>query len=501
MRFLLVIFGAGAALAALAVVPNASAELGQRPTGPGAAFSACPDPATSPDSVSTPCVAIAEFDPAASRAERVAVIRGAGAAVRFNFGIVPAAAVMVPNEATYWLLAGSPEVRRLIPDRRVHTFAPPEKCSPWPGCKNGDGGGTGGGGGGLSQPVPVGVQVVGAPAVWKGDNKGGSVTVAILDTGIDTDHPDLDADGSKVDQGMTCLGDEAEATCIPGGEDDHGHGTHVAGIVAAIDNTIDVVGVAPNARLEAVKVLDSSGGGYHSNVIAGLDWVCDPDDKKNCQLASRQSAAGVVNMSLGREGDCSADGGDASGRMVGEAIDRLVTAGIPVVVSAGNDNTKDVSQMVPAGCPGVIAVASSTAATGTNKCRFLASLGDVGQDTASFFTTDGEGVSVSAPGEEYEDNTCGTIQSTGILSLAMGGGTTRMSGTSMASPHVAGIVALMLHQQSGFSPAGVKTALEDNARGKGADLPKDNPLIQESYDGEDEGIACAPAAIISGGSC
>src|SRR5688572_25416476 len=179
----------------------------------------------------------------------------------------------------------------------------------------------------------------------------------------------------------------------------------------------------------------------------------------------------VVNMSLGR--DKVAGDMELTGTIRG-AIKQLYDAGIVVVVSAGNESGKEVSQKVPGGLPEVLAVASTTAKNGTNLCSRLA--GAISADTASFFSTDGSydptpdgmiGVSISAPGEDQEDVSRGClISSLGILSLKPGGLTQRMSGTSMASPHVAGIVARMLQMGLAATPEGVRSLMRVNAGGK-----------------------------------
>ena len=151
--------------------------------------------------------------------------------------------------------------------------------------------------------------------------------------------------------------------------------------------------------------------------------------------------------------------------------------------------------MVPAGFPEVIAVASTTAKAGTsNNKRYAA----IAADTASYFTTDGKyasgvGVAISAPGEEQENIQYPYIRSLGILSTALGGGTTRMSGTSMASPHVAGVVALLLEKDSALDPAEVKVRIMSGDRAGAA--PLDSPASSYTYDGEREGILYAPSVL------
>lgn len=261
------------------------------------------------------------------------------------------------------------------------------------------------------------------------------------------------------------------------GQDDNGHGTHVGGIIAARHDGYDVIGVAPEATLYAVKVLDSAGSGYDSTVIAGLDWVA-----KNA--ATVVPPIKVVNMSLGRPGTL----GDNSSYRT--AIKKLRDLGITVVVSAGNDQSKEVSAVVPATYPEVIAVASTSAKDGVDDIGWF-----IGSDTASYFTTDGAfnsttgiGVTISAPGEDQEDIVSGYIQSVGILSTRLGGGTTRMSGTSMSSPHTAGVVALLYQQAGGaISPETVRSKIMSTAMKTGS-APFNSPTSSYTFDGVREGV-------------
>jgi subtilisin family serine protease len=185
----------------------------------------------------------------------------------------------------------------------------------------------------------------------------------------------------------------------------------VAGIAAAIDNDTGVVGIAPGARIWAVKVLDESGGGSFSDVICGLDWV-----------AANQATIDVVNLSLSGSGS---DGPCVSSALH-SAICNVVNGGVPVVVAAGNQGT-DVSTRVPASFEEVITVGAFADSDGApGKLGPFACFG--ADDTYLGFSNFGPDVDIAAPGD------C-------ILSLDSGGGTRRQSGTSEASPHVAGALA------------------------------------------------------------
>jgi subtilisin len=390
-------------------------------------------------------------------AQRDSVLRQAGAVPRRHFQRVAAAAAQLPDPRVRAFLEHHPDVVAIVPDRPVQAFAKPSR----------------GGGGSTGQVVPAGVQHIGAVNLpWTGNLVG----VGVVDTGLDFNHQDLQSLGSPCYTAFT--------SC----QDDNGHGTHVGGIIAARNNTIDVVGVAPNATLYAVKVLDSSGSGTDSTVMAGLDWIAVHANTVAPEIK-------VVNMSLGRRGTL--DDNPA----LHQSVQNLYTLGIAVVVAAGNDPGLEVSQQVPATYPEVMAIASTTALDGSNACHFFG--GFIAADTASYFTTDGAfnsttgiGVTVSAPGEDKENVTVSChATSVGILSTKLGGGTTRLSGTSMAAPHVTGVVALMAEKFGlSLTPEGARSVIRSSAARIGV-APLDSPTLGYTFDGEREGIVSAPGAL------
>jgi subtilisin family serine protease len=323
-----------------------------------------------------------------------------------------------------------------------------------------------------NQIVPSGVARIGAAP---GDNlqTGAGIGVAIIDSGVDPNHSDLNVSA-------TCFSAIVGSTC----DDDNGHGTHVAGIVGALNNSQDVVGVAPGVTIYAVKVLNAAGSGSDAEVIAGLNWVKNHND-----------IIQVANMSLGRNAES-----DTVDGPMHIAVDAVVAAGITVVVSAGNSRFQEISDMVPASFLSVMAIASSTAQDGASPSKGRCSGMQVPADSASLFTTDGAGVAVSAPGNSHEDISKGcTMSGTGILSLQLGGGTTRKSGTSMAAPHVTGVVALLWEQANSnsavLSPADAKNRISNGAVLVGS-APIDSLVSGCSNDNVKEGILNAAGALV-----
>jgi subtilisin len=239
--------------------------------------------------------------------------------------------------------------------------------------------------------------------------------IAIIDTGIDLTHPDLNVyRATSFVEGTNS------------GTDDYGHGTHLAGIAAAKDNLEGVVGIAPGARLWAVKVLDSTGSGLISTIIAGIDYV-----------TQHANEIDVANLSFGCE---------CPSKTLDTAIHNSVAAGITYVVAAGN-SASDANAVSPANHPDVITV--SAIADSDGKCGGLGPSTKYGNDdTFASFSNYGPTVDMAAPGVN-------------IYSTYKGSSYATISGTSMASPFVAGAAALYKSSHIGASPSEVKQALID----------------------------------------
>ena len=251
-----------------------------------------------------------------------------------------------------------------------------------------------------------------ATAAIDGNDERVDVDIAIIDTGIDTKHKQL-----NVFSHSRCTGTGPN-------RDQNGHGTHVAGTAAAIDDDDGVVGMAPGARLWGVKVLDVTGSGSLGCVITGIDFV-----------TSYASQIEVANMSLGFRGSSSA---------LNSAISNSVAAGVVYVVSAGN-SAEDAANFSPANHPDVITVSAIGDSDGQGG-GLGANTTYSADDTFASFSNFGPLIELAAPGVD-------------ILSTWVDGGYNTISGTSMSSPHVAGAAALYMANNSSATPAQVRSAL------------------------------------------
>ncbi|MBI5671144.1 MAG: S8 family serine peptidase [Chloroflexi bacterium] len=259
------------------------------------------------------------------------------------------------------------------------------------------------------QTIPTGIRRIFATSNANLDIDGRDdwrvdVDVAVIDTGIAT-HSDL-----NVVRRVNCVSWLPwVASCSNGGTDGNGHGTHVAGTIAALDNGIGPVGVAPGARLWAVRVLNNQGSGYTNQIIAGIDFV-----------TANAASIEVANMSLGCE---------CTSQAQADAISRSINAGVVYVVAAGNSD-KNASTFSPANHPDVVTVSALADFNGLPGGGAASTCRADQDDTLADFSNWGSLVEIAAPG------VC-------IYSTWLNGGYNTISGTSMASPHAAGAAALL----------------------------------------------------------
>ena len=336
------------------------------------------------------------FNQALNEKEKDELIARAGGTKLKNLDLIGAKAVWLPNRAATEKLKANSNVIRIDDDVLVETLDIKEEIR---GVKKM---------GIKPQPpetLPWGIDRVDAELVWP-TIRGAGIKVGVIDTGIDLSHPDL---------ALNIKGGYNAINPLNSPNDNNGHGTHVAGIMGAVDNTIGVIGVGPQINLYAIKVLGASGSGYLSDVIEGLDWAI-------------VNGMNVVNMSLGTSDDI------LSFR---EAVQRVNAAGIVQVAAAGNSGG---SVIYPAAYPEVIAVSA------TNNTNTIAS-----------WSSRGPEVDLAAPGVSIYSTYKGQTYKT-------------LSGTSMASPHVAGTAGLVLNTPVGsydldaddiWDPIEVQNKLQD----------------------------------------
>ncbi|KAJ3364796.1 serine protease [Allomyces javanicus] len=240
---------------------------------------------------------------------------------------------------------------------------------------------------------------------------GAGVRAYILDTGVNTQHPQLE--GRAALGGVFCASCTGVTTAI----DDHGHGSHVAGIVAS-----KTYGVAKRATVVAVKILDRDGAGNTADLISGLNYVVQQQKFLNSRSGT-PPVRGVANLSIA--GPVSA--------AVNAAVAAVVAAGVPVIAAAGNANGDSACNYSPSGAAPAITVGATSLS-----------------DTRAAFSNTGPCTTMFAPG-------------VAVTSLWLGSGTRTMSGTSMASPAVAGIAALVLTSHPSWTPAQVRAHLTTTA--------------------------------------
>ncbi|NJE54650.1 S8 family serine peptidase [Thermococcus sp. 21S9] len=268
---------------------------------------------------------------------------------------------------------------------------------------------------------------ISAPEVWNVGYDGSGVVVAVIDTGIDGSHPDLQG---KVIGWKDFVNNKTTPY------DDNGHGTHVAGIIASTGAASNgqYKGVAPGAKLVGVKVLGADGSGSISTIIAGVDWVIQHKDEYNIS---------VINLSLGSSQ--SSDGTDA----LSQEVDKAWEAGIVVCVAAGNSGPDTYTIGSPAAAPDVITVGA------VDKNDVITSFSSRGP------TADGRlKPEVVAPGNWIISDRAAGTQLTDQL---VGQYYVAAPGTSMATPHVSGAVALLREAHPDWTPDKIKHVLEITA--------------------------------------
>lgn len=344
-------------------------------SGASYAFAAAPESANRSEKADV----LIAFHEQPGRSEE-ALIRALGGEVRHTYHLVPAMAATLPQAALDGL-SHNPKVALIEPDLTVQAL---EDTYPW------------------------GITRIGADLVHQQGNTGSGIRVGIIDTGLDYNHPDL---AGKYAGGYDFVNNDGDPM------DDHGHGTHVAGTIAAVMNDSGLIGAAPGVSLYALKVLGADGSGALSGIIAAVEWCADHDIQ-------------ITNNSYGILTD--------PGATFKAAFDAAYADGVLQIAAAGNDRSKwytiFFSDIVsyPAWYASVVAVAAT----------------DINNKVASF-SSFGPSVELSAPGVSIE-------------STIPGGAYATWSGTSMATPHVVGAAALVM--KSGVtSAAAVRERLQVTA--------------------------------------
>lgn len=313
------------------------------------------------------------------------------ASVHHRFEQISAVAISI-NEAQIAILNNHPEIKLIEEDHIVEIENVSQSDARW------------------------GFNATKVERSWANDYKGTGIKIAVIDTGIDSTHPDLTIkDGA-------CFVTTTQNACRNGFMDDNGHGTHVAGIIAANNTTKPFIGVAPNSTVYAIKAMDAEGRGNTSDLIKGIEWAME-------------RKVDIINISAST---------DVDSTPFRFAIEKAHNQGILVVAAAGNKGKRNgLGDTVeyPAKYETVIAVAAINS-----------------QNKRSEFSATGATIEVAAPGEN--------MYSTFPLMLDRDGnpnGYTLQSGTSMAAPFVSGILALYKQQNPMLTNEQLRGLLEKNA--------------------------------------
>ena len=351
------------------------------------------------------------------------VAQGSGATVEEEFPFISSAVLEVAQRAVFGL-GHDPHVRYVSPDSGVQHHSIDTSH--------------------LTTTYEAGVQ---ATNIWNSTSSstqatGNGITVAVVDTGLDTSHPDFPA-GKELAVNLT----NTSTTTADG----HGHGTHVAGIIAARNPSGQYLGVAPDARVIGVKISDDSGNAHESDMLRGLQWVYDNRATYNIRAVNISSAVGTAES--------------YKTSAVDAAVEQLWLNGITVVVAAGNRGTAaDAVSYAPANDPYVITVGclddnvTATTYTDDSLCTF----------SSRGTTQDGYAKpDLVAPGRKIVSSLAST---SAVLAqqlpshMSADGVHMRLSGTSMAAPVVTGTVALLLQRVPSLTPNQIKWLLQSNSR-------------------------------------
>ena len=278
---------------------------------------------------------------------------------------------------------------------------------------------------------------------------GTGIKVAVIDSGVNRTGFELDGVGQVLD-GCDWVTSSTSVCTGTGLNDENGHGTHVAGIIAAKNDGLGVTGVAPGVTILPLRVLDANGSGYLSDVAAAIDYA-------------RVNGANVINMSLGGTTDFS---------LIRQAVTSAVAAGVTIVAAAGNSYPNALPSY-PAAYDDVIAVAATTS-----------------EKAIAIYSNGGTYVDVAAPGSLI------------VSSWPTGTGYARLSGTSMAAPHVAGLAALLLQKNLLSAPLSTPAAVKNQIQTTAVTTPGDYGVTDYSVERYGAGFINVYTALgCSAGSC